>query len=58
MRQLQIAFFGIGVLSFLASAVFAGTQNGDTFWRAGVAFMLGDIALVLLWPRAEGKRGS
>jgi hypothetical protein len=50
MRNLQAAIFIVGVASFLASALFAGQEMGDTLWRAGVAAMLTTLTLRALWP--------
>ena len=58
MRRMQIAFFALGVLSFLAAAALTGNMLGDVFWRAGVAVMLGDIVLALIWPRKEAAPGA
>ncbi len=54
MRNLQVAVFIVGVLSFLASALFVGQGMGDTLWRAGVAAMLTDLAWTAVWP-ATGR---
>lgn len=50
MRTLQVALFAGGVLSFAAAAFFVGQVMGDALWRAGVAFLLIDVAIVMLWP--------
>ncbi len=50
MRWLQIASFALGSASFLASLGFMGKQTGEDLWKAGIAFMLGDVVLILLWP--------
>ncbi len=51
LRRLQIALFLLGAISFLAAIFFTGKQTGEDLWKAGVAFLLGDIALILLCPR-------
>jgi hypothetical protein len=53
-RNLEVAIFVVGVLSFVLSAFFAGQGMGDILWRAGVAAMLTDLALRALWP-ATGR---
>jgi len=50
MRTVHIGIFGLGVLSFLAAIAFIGQETGDTLWRAGIAFMLVDVACTKLWP--------
>lgn len=50
MRNLQIAFFVVGVLAFVAAAFFVGEGMGDTLWRTGVAAMLTSLTLKGLWP--------
>ena len=51
MRWLQITFFLLGTVAFLASLYFVGKRTGGDLWNAGVAIMLGDVVLILLWPR-------
>ncbi len=51
MRILQIVGFILGVASFLAALYFQGTATGETLWKTGMAVMISDIVLVLLWPR-------
>jgi membrane protein YdbS with pleckstrin-like domain len=51
MRWLQIAFFLLGTIAFLTSLFFIGRQTGQDLWRAGIAFMLGDVVVIMLWPR-------
>ena len=53
MRYLQIVGFVLGLVAFLASALYTGQQMGDTLWKVGVAFMLSVITLVLLWPTTK-----
>jgi hypothetical protein len=50
MRNLQLSLLGLGVVSFLAAALFIGQNAGDTLWRAGVAILLVDLNLEKLWP--------
>jgi hypothetical protein len=57
MRRFQITLFLLGVAAFIASACFTGKTLGDTLWRAGVAFMLGDVVCLRLWP-SDSKRPS
>ncbi len=51
MKRLHLAFFLLGVIGFLSSPLFIGSQTGADLWKAGVAFMLGDVVLIQLWPR-------
>ena len=50
MRKLQIGAFLLGLIAFVTSAFFAGSTLGDIFWRAGLAIVLSDIVLIMLWP--------
>ena len=56
MRLLHIFGFVLGIAAFLTSAYFTGRQLGDTFWKVGIAIMISDIVLILLWP--SRKRNS
>lgn len=58
MRALARGLFVLGVVAFLISAAVAGSMLGDIFWRAGIAVMLTDLALVKLWPEQERRRPS
>jgi hypothetical protein len=51
MRILQVAGFVLGVAAFLAAALYTGTNMGETLWKTGMAVLVSDIVLVLLWPR-------
>jgi hypothetical protein len=53
LRQFQIAVFAMGVLSFLAAAVFWSDFVGDVCWRVGMALMLGNVVCILLWPSRD-----
>jgi hypothetical protein len=53
MRIVQLLIFVLGVLSFLASALFVGQGMGDTLWRAGVGAMLVDLVCIRMWPAAR-----
>ena len=50
MRRAQIGLFVLGLAAFLASAIFIGQGTGDTLWRTGVAAMLTDGVLMMLYP--------
>ena len=50
MRQFQIGAFVLGVIAFLASACFTGQIMGDTLWKVGMAIMISNIMLRMLWP--------
>jgi preprotein translocase subunit SecF len=57
MRILQVALFVFGVLCLLGAVPFVGGVMGDALWRAGVAALLVDVVLILLWPRPERSPG-
>jgi hypothetical protein len=50
MRLLQVALLVVGVLAFLAAGVAAGSDLGDTLWRAGIACLVTDLVVMRLWP--------
>jgi len=50
MRIVQIIGFFVGIVAFGAAAAFTGGETGDTLWRTGVAILLTDIVLIMLWP--------
>ncbi len=56
MRIFQIVVFVLAIVSFLLSLFFIGQDAGDAFWRGGMAGMMGDIVLILLWPTRRRRR--
>jgi len=50
MRLLHIIGFLLGIAAFFTSAYYTGHLLGDTFWKVGMAIMLSNIVLILLWP--------
>jgi len=50
MRAIQVVLFAAGVICFAAALFFVGQVAGDALWRAGVAFLLIDVACAKLWP--------
>ena len=56
MRVLQIAGFLLGAACFLTSIGFIGKQTGEDLWKVGIAFMISDIPLILLWPAGRRRR--
>ena len=58
MRIFQIVVFVLASVSFLVALYFAGTNTGDSFWKGGMAGMIGDIVLILLWPTGRKERRS
>jgi hypothetical protein len=55
MRTLQVGLFAICVLAFVLAIFFIGQEMGDVLWRAGVAFILIDLACIKLWPAHPAK---
>ncbi len=53
MRYLQIIGFIGGLAAFFGAAYYTGSQRGETLWKTGMAFMLSDITLILLWPTGK-----
>jgi hypothetical protein len=56
MRIFQIVVFALASVSFLAALYFTGQEAGDAFWRGGMASMIGDIVLILLWPARRRRQ--
>jgi F0F1-type ATP synthase assembly protein I len=56
MRIFQIVVFVLASISFLIALYYAGRQTGDSFWKGGMAAMIGDIVLILLWPTGKRKQ--
>jgi len=57
MRVLQVIFLLAGVGAFLAALFTAGSVLGDILWRAGVAVLLADVVLIMLWPTPTARDG-
>ena len=53
MKTIQKLLFFAGVVSFLGALLGIGQDIGDILWRLGVAIMLTDLCLALVW-RAPG----
>jgi len=56
MRIFQIAVFVLASLSFLAALYYTGTNTGESLWKGGMAGMIADIVLLLLWPTRRRRR--
>ena len=52
MRILEIVAFFVALTALIAALVTAGTPLGDIFWRAGIAVLLVDIVMMMIWPRS------
>jgi len=50
MRRIEVVAFCLAVVAFLAALIVAGSNVGDIFWRVGVAILLADIVMIMLWP--------
>ena len=50
MRQVQVGFLVLGLAAFVAAAFFIGKDTGLDLWRVGVAVLLFDAVLIMLWP--------
>jgi len=50
MRILQIVLLCLGVFMFAAAAFYTGTDTGLSLWYAGVAVLLVDVVVCLIWP--------
>jgi hypothetical protein len=58
MRLLQVTLLVVGILAFVAAGVAAGSELGDTFWRAGIAVLLTDVVVMKLWPAGGARRAG
>jgi hypothetical protein len=56
MRIFQIVLFVLASVSFLLARYYASSQTGEYLWRGGMAAMIGDIVLILLWPTGKRKQ--
>jgi len=56
MRIFQIVVFVLASISFLMALYYTGTNTGESLWKGGMALMIGDIVLILLWPRGQRKQ--
>jgi hypothetical protein len=56
MRIFQIVVFVLASVSFLAALCYTGTNTGESLWKGGMAGMIADIVLLLLWPTRRRKR--
>jgi hypothetical protein len=56
MRNFQIVVFALASLAFLMALYYTGTNTGESLWKGGMAGMIGDIVLILLWPTGKRKQ--
>jgi len=56
MRIFQIVVFVLASVAFLAALYYTGTNTGESLWKGGMAGMIGDIVLILLWPTRRRRR--
>ncbi len=56
MRIFQIVVFALASVSFLAALYYTGTNTGESLWKGGMAGMIADIVLILLWPTRRRRR--
>ncbi len=49
MRFLEVLAFFLALIALIAALVTAGTTLGDIFWRVGIAVLLVDIVMMMLW---------
>ena len=50
MRLVQLCLLALAVVVLLLAAINFFDLTGLIFWRAGVAILLLDAVLILLWP--------
>ncbi len=58
MRTLQIILLFLAVLVFVAAAFFTGSDTGLNLWYTGVATLLVDAVVCLIWPTTARSRNS
>ena len=50
MRTLQMILLCLAILVLVVSVFFMGTNTGLTLWYAGIALLLIDVVVCLIWP--------
>ena len=50
MRQMQIAILFWALAAFIGALLNIGNEMGETLWRGGMAGLVIDIVLIMLWP--------
>ncbi len=53
MRFLEVLAFFLALIALVAALITAGTTLGDIFWRVGIAVLLVDIVMMMLWPPSQ-----
>ena len=57
MRQLQVFLLVLASAALIAALFFICTGTGLDLWRVGIATLLLDIVVIMLWPTSpEGAR--
>jgi hypothetical protein len=57
MRSLQIVILILAIVAFVVAVFFTGTETGLTLWYTGVALLLIDMVVCLIWPTG-GRRAQ
>jgi hypothetical protein len=52
MRTLQMILLFLAILVFVVAVLFIGTDTGLNLWYAGIAVLLIDVVVCLIWPSA------
>ena len=50
MRTLQMILLFLAILVFVVSIFFIGTDTGLNLWYTGIAVLLVDVVVCLIWP--------
>jgi len=54
-RTLQMTLLILAVLVLVVSAFFTGTGTGLNLWYTGIAVLLIDVVVCLIWPSATRR---
>lgn len=54
MKNIQTILLHLGLAAFILSLFFVGSVAGDSLWRAGMAILMIDITIIMLFkPRID-----
>jgi len=55
MRSLQMILLCLAILVLVVSFFFIGTDTGLTLWYMGIALLLIDVVVCLIWPSVSRR---
>ena len=51
MKIIQSLLLYLGLAAFILSLFFVGSVAGDSFWRAGMAILMVDITVIMMYKQ-------